>query len=541
MTNLTVQTALDFSRAAKLTQDEVQSSYVQLNTVVFYDNVYVDPITGQKVDSIVTFYRSKNAYVNQFDSSTSPFNNPNYIQPSVNFYGDNYPSYNSNTVEAYISYNIQFIEDNSLATQGPLNRNKVSVTNTKELLYDGSTFYKNVTLNNLALNAYNVDGYTQYQYNIYGQVTNSYTTSSRNFVETNQSDVKNIKTYPTPSTSELSVSNPNSESVRVQSITGGYQTSPPGTLNFDRHRTTLVMNDVDSLNITMGDAYIRETNLASFSLNFGANLDPITRFFVPDSSVNKMFEYGSFGTYKGNWNIVSSSRDVAASPDSSKLWVIDKNKQINVYDDKGVFKGSWKTSIIGKNPEGVAYDNFNGTNSIWVADDQGKIQWYFNSGNYLSGTYGANTTFTINVGTGNKLKGIATDSENNLWVVIDGSDQIRRYSINRYGNNPTGITLTGTWKLPEMGTPTGITLAPNQSASNGDIWVVVDGSQTDRVLTFSGMRGLVTGSPIAPYTETYLTSSNINPQGIANPYYIQPVGSNSSPYGLNGPVPAVTP
>lgn len=512
MSSLFVQGPLDFSQATKLTADASQYTYGQLNSIMFYNDVYTDPITGQKVDALVTFYDSKNAYIETFDNPTLQFDKPNYIQPSVSFYGQYYPNYTTNTSESSISYNIQFIEDGSLNVQGILDRSKVSVTDTKQLLYNGSSFYNNITLKNLTLDLYNIAGSTQYVYNVNGDVTNSWSTTSRNFVEISQSDVQNVKTYPDSSTSELSVSTLGTNT-RIQSTTGGYQTSPSGTSSFDQHRATVYMNDVNSLNIKMGDASVRNTNYARFSLSFGANLDPITRFFVPDSTVNKMFEYSPIGAYKTNWSLDSNVRDVAASPDGSKLWTIDTNKQINVYDSNGMIKGSWKTNV-GTNPEGVAYDNFNGTNSIWVADDKGKIQWYFNSGNYTTGTFSANSSFSINVGKGNKLKGIVSDSENNLWVVIDGSDQIRKYTINRSGNTPTGLTLKGTWNLPEMGTSTGITLDVKQSSSSGNIWVVIDGQQ-DKVLNYSGLRGASSGMIPTPYTESILTSTNANPQGIA--------------------------
>lgn len=268
------------------------------------------------------------------------------------------------------------------------------------------------------------------------------------------------------------------------------------------------------------------TNTDSATVNIISQAPPVTpvKFYVVDNNDNT-YTYDSNGGSIGNWKLNTSynkdPRDVAANAAGDKLWVVDKNKTINLYESQSgnwTWKLRWTASSLGKDSAtGVTYDNFNNTNAIWTSDSNGAISWYNGGGANTNGSSkNANFTHNINPGSGARVTGIVTDGNNTLFAVIDtsGTDQIRRFTINRSGDTPISLTETGSWSIGNAGTPTGITLDPNQSSS-GDLWIVADG--IDEIWRFAGARGASSGGNLNPSTKTKLASGNSSPQGIADP------------------------
>ncbi len=68
------------------------------------------------------------------------------------------------------------------------------------------------------------------------------------------------------------------------------------------------------------------------------------------------FTYSATGAGVGQFALQSGNtdpRDVAANSDGSKLWVLDKDKNVNVYCSNGAAQGLWKADGLGSEPEGI--------------------------------------------------------------------------------------------------------------------------------------------------------------------------------------------
>ena len=109
---------------------------------------------------------------------------------------------------------------------------------------------------------------------------------------------------------------------------------------------------------------------------------------------------GDFALQAGN----TDPRDIASNADGSMLWVLDKDKNVNVYEGDGTAVGLWKADGLGSEPEGITLDG----NDLWMADRDRKLYWYDNAATQTSGTDSPEKIFTPSM-SGN-LKGIVTDA-----------------------------------------------------------------------------------------------------------------------------------
>jgi hypothetical protein len=246
------------------------------------------------------------------------------------------------------------------------------------------------------------------------------------------------------------------------------------------------------------------------------------KFFVVDRGVDDTFKYSAAGVSFGNFALQAGNtdpRDIAASADGSRLWVVDKAKTVSVYASDGTAQGLWKADGLGKEPEGLTLDG----DDLWMGDRDRKIHWYDNAAGNTSGTDKADKDFGLSM-SGN-LKGIVTDGTN-LWAVSEGgTDYVYRFAIARDGvGNPTGLTKNGEWKLAtDNSKPTGITLDPTGASQS--IWIVDESS--DSVYEYGGGRSLTAGT--GTMTATFrLAPGNVAPQGIADPKVADPAISPAS-------------
>jgi hypothetical protein len=233
---------------------------------------------------------------------------------------------------------------------------------------------------------------------------------------------------------------------------------------------------------------------------------PPTKFYVVnDGSPDRTYEYASGGTAVENYAIGAGNtapRGASSSAAGDRVWVVDANKAVYIYNVSGGLLGSWTAGSLPSNAavEGIAT---NGTD-IWIVDAQGdRVYRYAGGASWLSGSRSATSNFALNSGNG-APKDIVADAAN-LWVVNDSStDKVFKYSL-------TG-SLAGSWTVTGAGTsPTGITLDP---AGGGTLWIVDSG--TDRVYQFDNARSRTSGSQ-SPATSFALAPGNTNPQGIADP------------------------
>ena len=241
---------------------------------------------------------------------------------------------------------------------------------------------------------------------------------------------------------------------------------------------------------------------------------PSTKFFVVDDAAsNRTFEYDAGGMPIENYLTNSGNaapRGIATVVAGDKLWVVDANRNVYIYNDRGVLQGSWLAGTLATNAtvEGIATDGLN----IWIIDARSdKVFYYAAAASRRSGSQNATSSFALAAGNVSS-KDIVFGSQggvNYLWTVDNTTsvDRVFRYSLNTSGVS-TGST---SWSISNTNTsPTGITLDPSNAVL--DIWISDSG--TDRVYRYANGRSLA-----APVLTSFfaLAATNTNPQGLADP------------------------
>jgi hypothetical protein len=233
---------------------------------------------------------------------------------------------------------------------------------------------------------------------------------------------------------------------------------------------------------------------------------------VNDGAPDQSYEYDATGAPVENYTINvanTAPRGIATTAAADKVWVVDRNKTVYVYNNSGSQLGSWVAGSMANNAtvEGIATD---GTN-VWLVDARAdRVFYYAGAASRLSGSATA-TSFVLGSGNTNpKDLVFGSDASGSyLWVVNDAAkDRVFRYAVTTATG---GITLQNSWLLNTANKlPTGITLDPANGSQ--DLWVVDSG--TDRVYRYASARTLA--SPAL--TDSFgLSVGNTNPQGIADP------------------------
>ena len=256
-------------------------------------------------------------------------------------------------------------------------------------------------------------------------------------------------------------------------------------------------------NVLIVAANVMETNDA-FKISKLDVCAKATKFFVVDATADDTFEYGPTGQALANYNLNAANlnpRGVATTAAGNKVWVIDGNKKVYVYDVDGMLLSSWTANGL-TTPEDITT---NGTD-IWIVDDgSNKVFRYANAANAANGAaLNATSSFNLNSANAN-AKGIVTNGTS-LWVVNDtpSTDKVFKYS--------TSGTLQGSWTIDSRnGSPTGITVDPSNV---NHIWIV---DSADRaVYRYHAAASRTSGSQNAA-SLFQLASQNTNAQGIADP------------------------
>jgi uncharacterized protein YjiK len=294
-------------------------------------------------------------------------------------------------------------------------------------------------------------------------------------------------------------------------------TSAPGTLTFAPGQTsrTILVQTLDDSNIegsetftvtlsdAVGAAITDTTGVATITDD---DIPPTKFYVVDDGSTNKTFEYESSGGSIENYAVNGSNstpRGAASAAAGDKVWIVDGNKNVYVYDPAGKLLGSWTAGSLNAaaQVEGIAT---NGTD-VWIVDaKQDKVFRYAGAASRLSGSQNAASSFSLNKSNTN-AKDVVTDGSN-IWVVDNSStDKVFKYTV--------GGSLLGSWTITSGGgSPTGITIDP--SGVSDSIWIV--DSASDLVYDFTTSRDRISGSQ-SPAKSFALAAGNTNPQGIADP------------------------
>ena len=255
----------------------------------------------------------------------------------------------------------------------------------------------------------------------------------------------------------------------------------------------------------LGPYYI--ATIENLSPVFPLDGTPSTKFYVVnDATANQTFEYESNGSPVENYALNSGNsapRGAASTVAGNKVWVVDANHKVYVYDASGILLGSWTAGTLASNAtiEGIAT---NGTD-IWIVDARSdKVFKYSFAASRLTGSQNAASSFNLTSSNANP-KDIVTDGTN-LWVVNDTllTDKVFKYTV-------TG-SLVGSWTITGGGgAPTGITLDP---AAPSHLWIV--DKNTHQIDQYNNAVGQISGSLTASISYA-LATDNTNPQGIADP------------------------
>lgn len=247
------------------------------------------------------------------------------------------------------------------------------------------------------------------------------------------------------------------------------------------------------------------------------NLDndvPATKFYVvDDASANKTYEYAATGSAVENYSLISGNtapRGAASTAAGDKVWVVDANKKVYIYNPAGALLGSWTAGSLPSNAK-VQGISTNGTD-VWIVESQGdKVYRYTGAATRTSGSQNAAGSFNLN-SNNRDATDLVTDGTS-IWVLNNSSaDKVFKYTV--------GGSLLGSWTISGGGgSPTGITIDP--SGASASIWIV--DSASDRVSEFSSAKSRTSGSQ-SPSASFALAAGNTNPQGLADPP-TDPVGN----------------
>ncbi len=213
---------------------------------------------------------------------------------------------------------------------------------------------------------------------------------------------------------------------------------------------------------------------------------PETKFYVvDDGTANRTYEYAATGPAIENYALNGDNtapRGAASTAAGDRVWVVDADRKVYVYDASGGLLGSWTAGSMSSSatPEGIAT---NGTD-VWIVDSKSdKVFRYAGAASRLSGSQNAASSFNLNSGN-SAAKDIVTNGAS-LWVVNDTTtDKVFKYTI--------GGSLIGSWTIDsENAKPTGLTIDP---ANVSDIWIVDNG--TDRVYQYSAAAARTFGQSV---------------------------------------------
>ena len=234
------------------------------------------------------------------------------------------------------------------------------------------------------------------------------------------------------------------------------------------------------------------------------------KFFVVNADDDSTFTYTESGGAVGNSLLAEENKDprgLGTDADGEKIWVVDKNREVFVYDAEGDFETSWVANGIGKDAEGIAVHPDPSNNRIWIVTKEKKRVFRFNSGKSKDGgSLSPNSSFALR-SDNDHPKGLTTDGTF-LWVVDDdgGTEKVFKYKYNGQ--------FLGSWEIGDssLEEPRGITVDPNGGET---IWIV--DKKSGKVYQFDNATGVTSGtlnsSGMFP-----LAAGNEKPEGLADPF-----------------------
>ncbi len=306
----------------------------------------------------------------------------------------------------------------------------------------------------------------------------------------------------------------------TQGVHGAVAINGDGTLNYTPDADFW---GVDSFTYTVDDG-----NGGQATATVDVVVSPVVvefeKFFVIDANAEATFSYTNSGKAVGSTQLASDNRDprgVTSNAAGDTFWVVDKDKNVYLYDGNGDNLGKWKAEDISDKAQGIATDG----EDLWIVDDKHDEVFFFDGGASLplDQDHRPGAKFELD-GDNGKPKGITTDG-NYLWVVNDGrgdKDAVFKYLLDG--------TLVGRWQLDGANeNPRGITIDP--TGGSATIWVVDDGP----LQVFAYEDGQSDSGP-SGVTTFALAAGNESPEGIADPPPLLEIFHTEGVRSLSDPV-----
>ncbi|MFN6130641.1 MAG: beta strand repeat-containing protein, partial [Planctomycetota bacterium] len=280
---------------------------------------------------------------------------------------------------------------------------------------------------------------------------------------------------------------------RTVTVTGVDDTISDGNINY-----TVIISTASST-----DVLYRVINPPDILLTNIDNEAAPSRFWLVDDGVSdRSFGYDAGGRPTLNYALTSANttpRGMATNPAGDRVWVVDNNRTVYVYNNAGILLGSW---VAGSMPSNAVVEGIgtNGTH-IWIVDNgSDRVYYYPNAATRFTGAQNASSNFLLN-GANRNPKDLVTDGSS-IWVVNDtASDRVFQYSV--------GGTLLKSWAINSANSsPTGITLDFSQGSQ--DLWIADNG--TKQVYRYANARFLTAPTLTSSFP---LATANSNPQGLA--------------------------
>ena len=239
-----------------------------------------------------------------------------------------------------------------------------------------------------------------------------------------------------------------------------------------------------------------------------------------DASTDRTYEYQADGIATDGYQLTlgnTQPRGAASTIAGDKVWVVDANKKVYVYNNSGTILGSgWSAGSLQSSSIAELQGITTHGTDVWLVEDtfstkkNDKIYRYNGAALRISGNQNMSSSFSLNSANRNPTD-LVTDGTS-IWVLNNTSttDTVFKYRVS------DGAFL-GSWTITGGGgSPTGITLDPsNASNATMDMWIVDNSS--DRVYQLPGARNTTASSIAASELFVLASLNNTNPQGIADP------------------------
>lgn len=225
------------------------------------------------------------------------------------------------------------------------------------------------------------------------------------------------------------------------------------------------------------------------------------RFFVVDKSDKLTYKYSETGAHLGNpiqHNNSGSPRGIATNGAGNPVWVIDTNKDVDVYDSQtGAILGTWEADGV-SSPRGITIHG----QDIWLVDaSKDQVFLFANAVDRRSGSQSYQSSFELHED--NRHPSDLVTDGSNFWVVDEKEQTMFVYSM-------TGAFLSS-WQLdPRNADPTGVTVRTGYPG----LWVV---DEKDDTVYYYANRTPSSSAPQVATSTFALAPGNDHPEGIADP------------------------